>query len=37
MARSALPTLGRMVMDMAKINFDPAIEQRVETAMEKLY
>ncbi len=35
--RGTLPTLGRMVMDMAKMNFDPAVDARVAKSIEKLY
>jgi hypothetical protein len=35
--RSALPSLGKMVMDMTAMNYDPAIDGRVEDSMKKLY
>ena len=35
--RETLPTLARMVMDMSAINYDAAIDRRVEEAMDKLY
>jgi len=35
--RQSLPTLAKMVMDMAAMNYDPAIEGRVEDSMKKLY
>ena len=35
--RQTLPTLAKMVMDMAAMNYDPAIEGRVEDSMKKLY
>lgn len=35
--RGALPSLGRMVMEMARMNYEPALDARVEKAMEKLY
>jgi PPOX class probable FMN-dependent enzyme len=35
--RNALPSLGRMVMDMTAMNYDPAIDGRVEESMKKLY
>ena len=35
--RQTLPTLAKMVMDMAAMNYDPAIDGRVEDSMKKLY
>jgi predicted pyridoxine 5'-phosphate oxidase superfamily flavin-nucleotide-binding protein len=35
--RSTLPSLGKMVMDMTAMNYDPAIDGRVEESMKKLY
>ena len=35
--RATLPTLAKMVTDMAAMNYDPAIEGRVEDSMKKLY
>lgn len=35
--RERLPSLARMVMDMSAINYDAAIDRRVEEAMDKLY
>jgi PPOX class probable FMN-dependent enzyme len=35
--RSTLPSLGKMVMDMTAMNYDPAIDGRVEDSMKKLY
>ena len=35
--RKTLPTLAKMVMDMSAMNYDPAIESRVEDSMKKLY
>jgi PPOX class probable FMN-dependent enzyme len=35
--RETLPTLGKMVMDMAALNYDAAIDSGVEDSMKKLY
>jgi len=35
--RETLPTLARMVMDMSAMQYDAAIDRRVEDAMDKLY
>lgn len=35
--RDTLPSLGKMVMDMTAMNYDPAIDGRVEESMKKLY
>lgn len=35
--RETLPSLGKMVMDMTAMNYDPAIDGRVEDSMKKLY
>jgi len=35
--RQRLPSLATMVMDMAAMNYDPAVDRRVEDAMGKLY
>ncbi len=35
--RNTLPTLAKMAMDMAAMNYDPAIDSRVEDSMKKLY
>jgi hypothetical protein len=35
--RSALPSLATMVMDMAALKYDEALDRRVEEAMDKLY
>lgn len=35
--RNTLPTLGKMVMDMMAMSYDPAIDGRVEDSMKKLY
>lgn len=35
--RETLPSLARMVMDMAAMNYDEAIDRRVEDSMGKLY
>lgn len=35
--RDRLPSLARMVMDMAELNYDEAIDRRVEDSMGKLY
>jgi uncharacterized protein len=35
--RQTLPTLAKMVMDMAAMHYDPAIDGRVEDAMKRLY
>jgi len=35
--RERLPSLARMVMDMAAMNYDEAIDRRVEDSMGKLY
>lgn len=35
--RDTLPTLAKMAMDMAAMKYDPAIDNRVEEAMKKLY
>jgi len=35
--RDRLPTLAKMVMDMASMHYDAAIDDRVEASMKKLY
>ena len=35
--RGTLPSLGKMVMDMTAMNYDAAIDGRVEESMKKLY
>lgn len=35
--RETLPSLGKMVMDMMAMSYDPAIDGRVEDSMKKLY
>jgi PPOX class probable FMN-dependent enzyme len=35
--RATLPTLAKMVMDMAAMSYDPAVDDRVEESMKKLY
>lgn len=35
--RDTLPSLGKMVMDMTAMNYDAAIDGRVEESMKKLY
>lgn len=35
--RGTLPSLGKMVMDMTAMNYDPAVDGRVEDSMKKLY